>query len=215
MKFAIIVPDRNDRPELTAFAFKQLSRMSASPEKVYHINYTPVGEGFDLIDRVFLGCVKAKNDGIDWVFIFENDDYYPFNYFDRFLPYMEKYDFIGQDFTTYYNLQNLTYRTFDHPHRSSLFTTAFRISALNNFEWPDNSKPFLDIELWKYARFKRRKFIETGAMGMKHGLGLCGGKGHQFNMPGKDNDLVYLRQHTDEIGFQFYRTMSEKLRAKV
>lgn len=189
--------------------------MNVQPSRTYHINYPPHSNQFDLIDRITEGIFQAKKDGFDWCFIVENDDHYPYNYFDRFLPHMEKYDFIGQDYTTYYNLSNCTYKTFDHPYRASLFTTAFRISALNNFEWPDNSKPFLDIALWKYARFKRRKFIDTGALGVKHGLGLCGGKGHTFTMKNKDEGLTYLRQHTDEIGFQFYKTMIEKLRAKV
>lgn len=194
---------------------KQLSRMSTSPDKVYHINYPPRSEQFDLVDRISDGVFQAHKDGIEWVFVIENDDYYPFNYFDRFMPYMEAYDFVGQDYSTYYNLKNCTYKTFDHPYRSSLFTTAFRIEALNNFEWPDNSKPFLDIALWKYARFRRKKFIDTGAVGVKHGLGLCGGKGHKFTMQNKDEGLHYLRANTDEIGFQFYRGMIEKLRAKV
>lgn len=189
--------------------------MSTQPEKLYHINYSPTTSGFDLVDRIFVGTCKAKADGLDWCFVIENDDFYPFNYFDRFLPYIDKYDFLGEDKTTYYNLQNKTYRTFDHPYRSSLFTSAFKISALNNFEWPANDKAFLDIELWKYARHKRRKFIETGAIGIKHGLGLCGGKGHKMRLKFEDTGQVYLRQHTDEIGYEFYSRMIEKLRAKV
>lgn len=188
--------------------------MSVAPEKVYHINHTPTTSGFDLIDRIFVGTCKAKANGIDWVFIIENDDFYPFNYFDHFLPYMEKYDFIGEDKSTYYNLQNKTYRTFEHQYRSSLFTTAFKISALNNFEWPAKEERFLDIALWKYARHKRRKFIETGALGIKHGIGLCGGNGHKMRMKFEDKDLVYLRQHTDEIGYHFYSQMVQKLKVK-
>lgn len=188
--------------------------MTVKPATVYHINYPPRSEQFDLVDRIAEGVSRAQKDGFDWVFVCENDDWYPHNYFERFIPLMDKADFLGQDHTTYYNLKNCTYKTFDHPYRSSLFTTAFRISALNNFEWPDNSKAFLDISLWRYARHKRRKFIETGAIGVKHGLGLCGGKGHTFNMKHKDEGLTYLRQHTDEMGYEFYKRMIDKLRVR-
>lgn len=216
MKFCCIIPDRGDRPELTAHCFKQLRRMSVYPDKVFHIAYLPDMCGsFDLVSRVRHGVADAAEAGFDWCFIIENDDYYPANYFDRFAPYLDRHDFIGDQLTTYYNLKNLTHKTFNHPHRSSLFTTAFRISALNNFEWPGDENPFLDIEMWKYARFKRRAFINTGAIGIKHGVGLCGGKGHQMNMPNQDQSLDWLSNHVDEMSFQFYKGMIDKLKVTV
>lgn len=214
-KFCAIIPDRNDRPELTEFCLKQLRRMSNYPDKVYHINYTPLSEGYDLIDRIQEGVRLAYADGIDWCCIVENDDFYPANYFDRLSVNFERHDFIGDQLTTYYNLKNLTHKTFNHPHRSSLFTTAFRISALNNFDWPVSENPFLDIELWKHARFRRRTFINTGAIGIKHGIGLCGGKGHKMHMSNHDQNLEWLSSHVDEMSFQFYKEMIEKLKVTV
>lgn len=210
-KFCAIIPDRGDRPELTDHCFRQIDRMFKKPDEVYHVNHKPNTSGFDLVDRVFRGASMARQDGFDWCFIIENDDYYPSNYFDRFTPYLDKYDFLGEEKSTYYNLQNLTFRTFEHKCRSSLFTTAFRISALNNFEWPGDDTVFLDINLWKYARHKRRKFIDTGAVGIKHGLGLCGGKGHKMRMPGYDRKLEWLESHTDEMSFRFYTNLSKRI----
>lgn len=209
--FCAIIPDRGDRPELTEFCLKQLDRMIRKPDMVFHIKNKPESERYDLISRVYRGTLTAKAEGIDWCFVIENDDYYPANYFDRFTPYFDKYDFIGEEQTFYYNLKNLTHKTLEHKFRSSLFTTAFRISALNNFEWPPDTTPFLDIELWKYARFKRRMFIKTGAIGIKHGLGMCGGKGHQMNF--KNPDLEWLKNNVDEMGFEFYTGLMEKLKA--
>jgi hypothetical protein len=212
MKFCAIIPDRGDRPELTEFCLKQIARQTKQPEKVFHIKHKPYTERVDLISRVKLGVTMAKDAGIDWCFIIENDDFYPANYFDRFTPYLDNHDFLGEEETVYYNLRNLTYKTLEHKFRSSLFTTAFRISSLNNFEWPADTTPFLDIELWKYARFKRRKFIQTGAVGIKHGLGLCGGKGHVMNLRNQDLELKELERLTDEMGFEFYKALIEKLR---
>lgn len=217
MTFAAIIPDRNDRPELTEFCFKQLDRMILRPGKVYHINEKPESERFDLVHRIHVGVNLAKADGFDWVFIIENDDHYPANYFDRFTPYFDNHDFIGDDQTYYFNLRNQSYKLSRHAYRSSLFTTAFRISALNLWDWKriDKHMVFLDIELWKYARHKRRKFIDTGAIGIKHGLGLCGGKGHTMNMPEKDPALVWLSEHVDEMSFEFYCQMVEQLKVSV
>jgi hypothetical protein len=215
MKFCIIIPDRNDRQELTNFCFDQIMRMSIQPDKIYHINHHPQSERFDLISRVRQGFNMAEADGIDWCFIIENDDYYPANYFERFLPFFESHDFIGQDTTTYYNLTQKAYKPMSHNYHSSLFCTAFRVSALNLFKWPASTTPFLDIDLWKYARFKRRMFIKTGAVGIKHGIGLCGGNGHKMKMPVQDKDLSWLRENTDELGFQFYKGMVQKLKVTV
>jgi hypothetical protein len=212
VKFAVIIPDRGDRPELTDFCLRQLERMTLKPDEIFHINYAPKVDGYDLVERINVGVNMAAAEGFDLCFIFENDDYMPANYFEQFLPYFETHDFFGQEHSTYYNLRNLTHNRFDHPYRSSLFTTGFKISALNNFEWPDNSKPFLDIDIWKYARHKRRIFVETGAIGIKHALGLCGGKGHKMNMRNKDTDMSWLKARVDAESFEFYKSMAERLK---
>lgn len=211
MRFCVIIPDRGDRKELTEFCLKQLDRMTLKPDEIIHVNYPPRREGYDLVERIQMGINVAHVKGFDLCFVFENDDLYPANYFERFKPFFPDYDFFGQEYSWYYNLRNLTYNRFDHPYRSSLFTTGFKISALNNFEWPDNIKPFLDIDLWKYARHKKRIFIESGAIGIKTGIGLCGGKGHQFVMKNKDSEMKWLRERVDQESFEFYKSMSEKL----
>lgn len=175
------------------------------------MNNSPVGFGFDLVSRIYDGVKKAEAEGFDLCFVVENDDAYPANYFERYAPFFEQYDFFGQGYSYYYNLRNLTYNRLDHPYRSSLFTTGFKISALNNFDWPDDTKPFLDIDLWKYGRHKRRKFIDTGAIGMKTGLGLCGGKGHIMTMRNKDSEMKWLAERVDSESLEFYRLLSEKL----
>jgi hypothetical protein len=211
-KFCCIIPDRGDRKELTDFCLKQLSRMTVKPDKIYHINHRPETERFDLTSRIHKGVSIAKAEGFDWCFVIENDDYYPADYFLRFQPFMDKYDFLGEEKSIYFNLQNLTYKTIDHNFRSSLFTTAFRVSALNNFDWPASTHVFLDIDLWKYARFRKRMFIKTGAIGIKHGLGLCGGKGHTMHMQNFDQNLKWLEDHTDDMAFEFYTGLVEQLK---
>jgi hypothetical protein len=212
MRFCAIIPDHGDRPELTAFCLRQLDRMTLKPSEIIHVNYNPERKGFDLVDRIVKGAANAALMDIDLCFIIENDDAMPANYFERFASFFPDYDFFGQDYSWYYNLKNLTYNRFDHPYRSSLFTTGFKISALNNFIWPDNSKPFLDIEIWKYARHKKRIFIDTGAIGIKHGVGLCGGKGHKFGMRNKDPEMKWLSERVDAESLEFYKLMAKELK---
>lgn len=211
MTFAAIVPDRNDRKELTDQCFRQLGRMTIKPDKVYHINYHPESEGYDLKTRLHRGYLQAKADGIDWVFVFENDDAYPDNYFEKFLPYMDKYDFIGQATTIYYHLGARVWREQNHVHRSSLFTTAFRVSAMANFDWEKAKMVFIDLDIWNYARRKNCKFIQTGAIGIKSGIGLCGGSGHRMTTGNKDPEMLWLKERVDESSFEFYKGLSEKL----
>jgi hypothetical protein len=212
MKFCAITPTRGDRPEFLAHCRHQMERMTVQPDKWYLINHAPINGQIDIVSRVWGGMQMAKQDGFEWCFIVEDDDFYPSNYFERFQPFMERSDFIGQEYSFYYNLRNLTYNRFDHRYRSSLFITAFRISAMELFDWPDPDTKFLDIEIWKHARHKRRKFIETGAIGIKHGVGLVGGKGHQGFWPkNNDRDFKWLAGKVDGESLAFYREMSNKL----
>jgi hypothetical protein len=213
MKFAIITPDRGDRSQFTSFCLHQIERQQLPLGSFTHIhvNYPPKSSEVDLIERVRHGIDQAKMLGYDWVIMMENDDFYPKDYLSRFIPFMDNADFIGDEQTIYYNLRNRTYSIFDHPHRSSLFTTAFRISALNNFEWPTQG-PNLDIMLWKYARHKRRKFIKTGAVGIKHGIGKCGGIGHTRMLRYHDKDMVFLKERVDGEALAFYKSLTFKER---
>lgn len=211
MTLAAVIPDRGDRKELTDQCFRQLGRMTVKPDKVYHINYHPESEGYDLKTRLHRGWLQAKADGIDWVFVFENDDMYPADYFERFIPFFDNYDFIGQATTIYYHLGAKVWREQNHNNRSSLFTTAFRVSALDNFNWDKAKMVFIDLDLWQHAKRLRKRFINTGAIGIKTGMGLCGGSGHRMTTGNQDPEMKWLQSKVDEQSFEFYKGLSEKL----
>jgi hypothetical protein len=201
--FVVVVPDRGDRKVLTDHCLWQISRMTVKPDYTYLINYAPLSTNIDLVERVKNGVASAQNDGYDLCFILENDDFYGSDYFERFGNMKE--DFFGQNNSWYYNLRNRTYKNLTHAGRSSLFTTGFRISALERFRWPDNT-PFLDIKFWEHANTynKKIKFVETGAIGIKTGMGLCGGKGHRMVFENRDPDLAWLKKRVDWDSFEFY-----------
>lgn len=214
MKFAAVIPDRGDRPQLFDFCLKQMDRMTLQPDKTYIINHKPIDDRFDLVHRVIEGVKMAKEDGYNLVFIVESDDFYPANYFERFKPFFDSCDFFGQNFSYYYHLGNRTWSllTNDHRYRSSLCATGFKISALNNFTWPDPyGKPFLDINIWQHARHHKRIFLDTGMIGIKHGIGLTGGIGHKREWHNKDPKLEWLKNRVDKDSFEFYKLLSEEL----
>lgn len=209
--FCTITPDRGEpeRAELLEFCKYQLSRMTVKPEKSYFIDYPPTSKDVDLVERVRHGVELAKQDGFEYAFIIESDDAYPADYFSKFD--IGKYLFYGSEETWYYNIRSRTYNDFKHPLRSSLFTTGFNIGALSGFNWYAPRNRFLDVSLWSYAENSPTQFVYTGAIGIKHNLGLCAGKGHVQLGKHSDNDLQWLKANTDKEQFDFYTKMTDKL----
>lgn len=193
MKFCTVTPTR-DRPRCFAHCKEQLDRQTLQPDARYYIAYEPTSGEMDLVKRVKSGVALAKRDGIDLVFIVEDDDAYPNDYFERFAPFFNRYEFFGDDHSTYYSVKTQRYSTWHHPNRASLFTTGFKISALNTFNWPPDNERFLDIKLWQFAKSGKKKFIDSGAVGIKgHGEGKMGGKGHVMKLENFDSDWSFLK----------------------
>lgn len=178
----------------------------------YLMNDRPTSDQPDLVPRIRKGVELAKRDGFEWAFIIEDDDYYPYDYFQQ-VGDLSDYDFVGFNTTTYYNLRNQTYETMSHRGRSSLFCTGFRISALEKFNWPKDNTTFLDIRLWEFAnREGRIKLIENNpCLGIKHGVGKCGGKAHRMTLKNSDPNAEFLRYSVDNDAFDFYTDLMKKL----
>lgn len=214
-KFCVIIPDRGDRKEFTKHCLYQMSLQTVKPDfRIYHIKYKPTSLMPDLIPRIRCGINAAERDGFDLCYIIENDDFYPVNYLQQ-MPF-EDYDFIGIGHTIYYSLLQKKYRFLNHKEvrrldydRSSLFCTGFRISALKDFKWPDSTFKFLDLDLWKYANFMNNYYLYNPVImpiGIKHGIGLCGGSGHKvnFSYDKDDKDLKWLKDNTTINSYEFY-----------
>lgn len=176
MKIAAITPTRGDRPQFVEHCKYLMQQQTRRPDKHYIIDYPPINNNCDLIPRIKKGIELAKADGMDYIFIIEDDDYYSTDYIREEVKH---YDIVGEDTTIYYHLKN-GFKLMEHPNRSSLFCTAFKINALNNFNWPPDNEPFLDLHLWQYAinSLNHNLHYITGAIGIKHGIGKCGGNGH-------------------------------------
>jgi len=206
VRFSVIIPDRNDRKELTEHCFFQMDRQTLKPERIYHINYVPLNGEMDLTQRVMKGIDQSERDGIDKCFVIENDDYYPDDYFEKM---QFDCDMIGSEKTIYYNIKYKRYKVLHHFNRSSLFCTGFRISKIKNMVFPLKS---LDMRMWLFAQNLKVEFVNPGAIGIKHGVGLCGGSSHKFNASYiKDSGMWYLKKQVREESFEFYKSYNKKL----
>lgn len=209
MSFCTVTPTRGDRPELLEFCKHQLSRMSVKPDKSYFIDFKPVINGIDLTHRIMEGVDKAKWAGYNEVFIIEDDDYYPADYFERMQ--LGDNDFIGDPNTLYYHIKHNGHTLTSHRGRASLFTTGFKISALTGFKWPDK---YLDVKLWNHAAMKslKRKWVDSGAIGIKHSIGMAAGNGHnKMKYPTFDRDWELLSGRVDSEALEFYKNLQKSI----
>lgn len=182
--------------------------MTVKPDKSYFVNHPPSDDKKDLIARVKNGIEQAKADGFDKVFIIEDDDWYPSNYFEKMD--LNGHDFIGSCRSLYYHIGNRTYEYFHHPNHSSLFCTGFKISALQGFQWPEPQAVFLDLRLWRHAKRQNKKmrlFLDPLGVSIKHGIGVTGGSGHRRVLKHSDPALEFLKGKVDSEAFEFYKTL--------
>lgn len=211
MSFAAIVPDRGDRPELMSFCRHQLERMTVKPDKVYFITHPPENGTTDLTKRIRIGIEIAQKDGIERIFVVESDDWYSSTYFDQMLKaWPQGVKIMGAKATLNYNLRYNSYQRDEHPDRSSLHHTAFDLSALDRFKWPDSDFLFLDRKLWTYItrqHIPAELISQPLVVSMKHGIGKTAGRGHQMNYQKKDPDRSYLKSIVDSESYAFYQSL--------
>ncbi len=216
MTYSLLTVDRGDRPKMYNHCLQQVARFGMDHFSHIVVMHPPESKAPDLKDRVKIGYDVAVKEGIEWIIMVESDDFYDTNYLNQFIIHMSHADFIGCEYSHYYNIQSRTWEKLNHSNRSSLYTTAFRVSAMKDFNWQQANKLFLDIDIWRYARRFKRSFIQNNAIGIKgHGEGMAGGKGHIMKFRNSDPDLEWLKKHTNESSFLFYKGLSEKLNQKV
>jgi len=208
--FCAITPDRGDRPKFLRHCIQQMWSQTLQPGDHIVINHKPKSNQPDLIERIRMGIEIAKQRGFKRAYIIENDDYYPDDYFEKMEA--KHAEFVGSHTTIYYHLSG-SYTQMYHPDRSSLFTTGFDLTAMNEFKWPDPHRVDLDTVIWQHAVRNPGKCLlldNVSAIGIKHGIGLCGGRGHTtaFRYDFADTpDRSWLREAIRPSSFDFYMSM--------
>jgi hypothetical protein len=203
LKFVALTPDRSDRPELLELCEWQMKRQTMMVEHRV-INYPPESRLCDLTQRVRRGCQEAKEDGIDYAIIIENDDYYPVDWIEQVHSSLEELapvDFMGIPGTTYYNIWNRSWQGGEHAAHATLFCTTIN-TDLPTEVWPKDSKVSLDLYLWRTA-IKRfglvAKYFDVPnrPIGIKHGMGKIVTPSHGKTFRRRDPSLTYLKKVTD------------------
>lgn len=208
MKIGIIIPDRNDRPLFLANCLRMLKAQTLQPDIIELVNDIPFSEDCDITWRYKLGYDRLRNKGLDVIAFIENDDFYAIDYLEIMVNEWIKQgnpNLLGHTYTIYYHIKLFAHYTMNHLTRSSAMNTLIKPDL--NFAWCDNAQPFTDMYLWETLKGIVFNPVKNICLGIKHGVGLCGGRSHVDRLDRyleKDYNKELLRQTMDEISFEFY-----------
>lgn len=185
-----------------------INTQSLLPKIITIVNDTPTSKECDITKRYRMGYDRLRNLGLDVVFLIENDDWYAVNYFEKMLFYWDHYnrnDIFGTNYTIYYHLKLKAWHKMLHDDRASAMNTL--IKADLNFNWGNDNDPYTDMHLWKTLKGQTFEAPEIISIGMKHGIGKCGGAFHIDRLQryiNKDEDMLWLKRKIDQNSFDFY-----------
>jgi hypothetical protein len=210
----VIIPDRGDRPKFLANCKRMIAAQSIAPDQIILVSDKPINKVPDLTKRIREGFEFAKDIGCDVILIMENDDFYHVDYIATMLKEWKiagRPDIFGTSSTVYYHVLKRQFKKLDHPKRASLMNTLIKCDAQIN--WPNDEEIFLDLNIWKQLKGKT---FEPGfmiSMGIKHGQGLCGGRGHSSMIYNNDDpNWEYLKNNIDPESFEFYYSIALELK---
>ena len=106
-----------------------------------------------------LNMMAALDEGIegDYLFVFEDDDYYHPTYIDFYLAMLKSCDLVGEGCARYYHFPAQKWWRLGNMNHASLAQTAMRRSMLPKLAeaCKPHTQPFIDLRLWKGARRDR------------------------------------------------------------
>lgn len=189
IKVAVIVPDRNDRPDFLKNCIRMIEAQTRKPEIFEIVNYEAECNDCDITTRYKIGYANVSRAGADCVLFMENDDWYS----DRYIEFMVSEwvskgqpNLLGHQYTIYYHLGLRKVSVFHHMHRSSAMNTL--IKAGESFGWGSPKNPYTDSYLWTnvYKNYNWSRVTVTPpkliCLGMKHNVGKVGGEFHSTGL---------------------------------
>lgn len=157
----LVIDDGNIRTEVPDWATYVRREKSESDPK--HTLPLQMLESFPYIDN-------------DYIFIFEDDDWYAPNYIELMLPFLKEHELVGLGHTTYYHVKS-GYRRHANMGHASFCHTCFNCSIIGPLrEVCEKTKvPTIDLQIWKYNLDRKiLRFKKQPSLGIK---GLPGRKG--------------------------------------
>lgn len=153
----------------------------------------------------------------DYIFVWEDDDYYHPNFLEHYLRLLKSYSAVGEGNSTYYNIKERSWREWKNYTHCSLCQTGIRKELLPRLEEAINSgELFIDMALWRILYVHKLKpFIflnqnlTIGIKGMPGRLGI--GAGHTPDTTfTKDPGFNKLEELIGKDDAGYYKEMSMK-----
>lgn len=208
MRIAVLIPDRNDRKELLENCLRMMQDQSLQPCMIELVNDTPIYDKCDITWRYRLGYERLRNKNIDIIAFIENDDWYHTDYLKTMSEAFcnaGSPDMFGLDHTIYYHIRTFEYFTMHHTRRSSAMNTLIKPDL--DIKWGHDNDPYCDVHLWNQIKGVIIPTKKEICLGIKHGIGLCGGQNHTDKMQrfvNLDHQKTYLKSIIDKKSFDFY-----------
>jgi len=192
----LILLDRGDRPHLTAWVKKRFKKY-----EIIHPDFEPE-LGKDIAKRLRIGCQEA---GDDFVYIIENDDYYPLDYIEKLeaVRAMTRADWIGDTKPYYYHIRSRTWQHYPKMGVSGLWNMGFHTRIMKEIKWLNDGHISMDSWISKKAirspNIIAIEYTDHGGLGIKgHGIGMTGSIAHKKPFTNADPTLKWLIARTDQ-----------------
>lgn len=210
MKIGCLTPTRGDRPQFIEQCKRLMKLQTLKPNEWEIVDDEPLSNEVDITYRFRIGFERLKAKGVDVVIIIEDDDYISPTYIETmFTAWVEngKPLLFGIAETIYYHLKLKAFNIIKHDGRASAMSTM--ISTKLDIDFPKDNEPFFDLHLWKNYKGVTFKPKEPINIGIKHGIGKCGGKGHllAFRYDNEDAEMNWLKSKVDNESFKFYSSL--------
>jgi hypothetical protein len=207
MRVAVLIPDRGDRNLFLQNCLRMMKAQTLQPSHIEIVNDPPKSSECDITWRYRTGYDRLRNKGFDVIALVENDDWYSPDY----LKYMvNKWNALGNpelfgtNYTIYYHIKLAAYFTMQHDTRASAMNTLIK-PDLDHIHWPVDHDPYTDLHLWKTLKGVSIKPDRVISVGIKHGVGLCGGRSHVDRLHRyKTPDNGFLKETLDPESYKFY-----------
>lgn len=213
MKLAVLSIHRGDRPLFLQNLKRMIAAQTLQPSIVYFVDYEPESEQCDITQRYRRGYEYLSNQGVDLIAFMEVDDYYSPTYLETMVNqwlHAGKPDLTGTYYTYYYHIKLFAYYKMEHYQMSTAMATLIKPGLSIN--WCDDRQPYTDTFLWNLDNLSKHLFSPPIiCIGIKHGVGLTGGRGHiddldryERNKGVVDENKYFLWSNMDKESFEFY-----------
>lgn len=209
IKIGVIMPHRGDRPLFLSQFHRLLSKQTLQPTLIEIVDYPPISDQVDITPRYRYGYDQLRNKGLDLIAFMEVDDFYSPRYLEkmsRAWANSGKPDIFGPNYTIYYNLRLKAHFTFNHTQRCSMMCTMMKPDL--DVDFGVDTNPFTDSYLWMHSK-NRLTFApdEILCLGLKHGVGKCGGRWHDEGLEKYIDKTLDLQKLMDEEDYKFYNDL--------